>query len=165
MNLLATHLAALVLPATLLLTVALAAIARIDAATLRIPDALSLPLIAAGLLWAALLPGQPLAGHLIGAAAGYVSLALIGEVYFRKTGTEGLGLGDAKLYAAAGAWLGWQALPPVLLIAATAGLIAALTRSRHPDASRALAFGPWLALGFWLVWLWQILAPLAWDGF
>ena len=161
MNILLAHPTALALLATALLSGALVAIARIDAATLRIPDALSLPLIAVGLLWAALLPPPAFLHHLIGAATGYLSLALIGEAYFRKTGAEGLGLGDAKLFAAAGAWLGWQALPQVLLIAATCGLIFAVIRRRHPEQPRALAFGPWLALGFWLVWVWQNLWPLA----
>lgn len=146
--------------ATALLSALLLAIARIDAATLRIPDRLSLPLIGLGLLWAALQAPPVWPQHLIGAATGFLTLALIGEVYFRRTGREGLGLGDAKLFGAAGAWLGWQALPHVLLIAACAGLIFALRGKSRPDTPPALAFGPWLALGFWLIWLWQTLLPL-----
>lgn len=147
--------------ATLGLTACLAAIAWIDARSLRIPDRLSLPLIGLGLCWAALQPDAPVVPHLIGAALGYGVLAIIGSAYFRRTGTEGLGLGDAKLFAAAGAWLGWQALPQVLLIAATTGLIFALIRkSQGASGPAQMAFGPWLALGIWLVWIWQEVLPL-----
>lgn len=135
--------------AGLVLTLALLRIARVDQATLRIPDAISLPLAAIGLGLAALSPPPALADRLIGAGAGFLLLALVGEGYFRWKGREGLGLGDAKLFAAAGAWLGWQALPWVLAIAAAAGLIAALVMRR----SGPLAFGPWLALGFWVMWM------------
>lgn len=142
--------------ATVILTVLLAAIGWIDARTLRIPDMLSLPLVGLGFGWSALRPDLWVPGHLIGAVAGYSALALIGEVYFRRRGIEGLGLGDAKLFAAAGAWLGWQALPQVLLIAALSGLVFAMVRraSGGPKAAQ-MAFGPWLALGFWLVWMGQ----------
>ena len=66
---------------------------------------------------------------------------------------EGLGLGDAKLFAASGAWLGWQGLPPVLLIAALGGLGQAMLRAA-PQRHRPLAFGPWIAVGFFSLWLW-----------
>ena len=62
---------------------------------------------------------------------------------------EGLGLGDAKLFAASGTWLGLPLLPYVLLIAALGGLAWALIAR----AQGRLAFGPWIALGFWCVWL------------
>lgn len=136
--------------ATLGLLAALAAIAVIDLRSLRIPDALSLPLVAAGLAVAPALRGGATADHLIGAAAGFALFAVIGEVHFRRRGVEGLGLGDAKLFAAAGAWLGWQALPWVLLVAALGGLAFALAAGR----GRPVAFGPWLALGIAATWLW-----------
>ena len=130
-----------------ILTLALAAIALIDARSQRIPDRLSLPLIAAGLGWSAL-AGQPLVAHAIGAAAGYAALAGFGWLHFRLRRQEGLGLGDAKLFAAGGAWLGWQPLPLVLLVAAIGGLGYALVTAR-----RRIAFGPWLAVAIWLVWM------------
>lgn len=139
---------------TVALALILGAIALIDLRSLRIPDRLSLPLVAGGLAVALWLPLQPFHHHLIGAAAGFASLAAIGGWYHRRTGTEGLGLGDAKLFAAAGAWLGWQALPSVLLIAALGGLAHAATSGAR-DRKAAIAFGPWLALGFWIVWLWK----------
>ncbi len=143
--------------AALLLTVWLAVLAWVDARTFRIPDLLSFPLIGLGLLWSATQPATAFWSAVIGAACGYAILALIGAYYFRRHGTEGLGLGDAKLFAAAGAWLGWQGLPPVLLIAATSGLAFALLRPATGD--RRIAFGPWLALGLWVVWLGWIVLP------
>lgn len=139
---------------TAALTVVLAVIAVIDARTRRIPDLISLPLIAAGLAVAYWLPLLPIQHHLIGAAVGYALFAAIGAWYFWRTGTDGLGLGDAKLFAAAGAWLGWQALPMVLLIAALGGLAFSVLRGRT-GRHASLAFGPWLALAFWAVWLWE----------
>jgi leader peptidase (prepilin peptidase)/N-methyltransferase len=131
---------------------ALLAIAVVDFRTYRIPDWLSLPLLAAGLAWTAVAEPDRWPAHAIGAAAGYAVLALFGELYFRLRGREGLGLGDAKLFAAGGAWLGWQALPAVLAAAAVAGLVFALA-TRRRDRHAQIAFGPWLALGIWVVWL------------
>lgn len=129
----------------------LVAIVVIDVRTYRIPDWLSLPLVAAGLAWSAL--NRPdWTAHLVGAAVGYASLAAFGALYYRLRGREGLGLGDAKLFAAAGAWLGWQSLPTVLAVSAVSGLVFALATSRRRPAA-PIAFGPWLALGIWLGWL------------
>ncbi len=139
---------------TTVLTAALGAIAIVDMRSLRIPDLLSLPLIAAGIAAAVWLQRVPVHHHLIGAAAGFAVFAAIGSWYFARTGIDGLGLGDAKLFAAAGAWLGWQALPMVLLIAALCGLAFAVLTGAHRRGA-ALAFGPWLALGFWSVWIWE----------
>ena len=137
----------------LALAAVLAAVAVIDLRERRIPDALSLPLLAAGLLWAAVEGDRPWSGHALGAAGGFGVLAAFGAAYFRVRGREGLGLGDAKLFGAAGAWLGWSALPVVLLIAAVTGLIfGVLIRSVRSDSQ--LAFGPWLATGFLATWLW-----------
>ena len=140
--------------ATLALTVLLVAIAKADLRTLRIPDPLNAALILTGLGLAAM--GPRLADHGIGAAVGYALFWGIGETYFRRTGREGLGLGDAKLFAGAGAWLGWQALPFVLLIAALGGLAAALLQRRRGGAAE-VAFGPWLAAGLWVLWMRAVL--------
>lgn len=137
--------------ASVVLCVGLTAVAAIDLRTYRIPDWLSLPMIVSGLAWA-VFSGAPPASHVAGAAVGYASLALFGAVYFRRFGRDGLGLGDAKLFAAGGAWLGWQALPFVLLVASVGGLIFALAARRGRVEPR-IAFGPWLALGIWLGWL------------
>ena len=111
---------------TVCLTLTLAAISVIDLRTRRIPDALSLPLIIAGLSLAVILPQVYAADYFIGAIGAFALFAGMGESYFRLRGVDGLGLGDAKLFAAAGAWLGWQNLPMVLLIATTGGLLQVL---------------------------------------
>lgn len=139
----------------------LLAISVIDMRTRRIPDILSLPLIGAGLVRAGLAvqhgaPASLLTDSIIGAAAGYLVFAAIGAIFFRLRGQEGLGLGDAKLLAAAGAWLGWQMLPSVVLVAALGGLAqVALAGRLWPAgaADRSLAFGPWLAVAFFGLWL------------
>lgn len=142
---------------TLALMLTLLLITLADLRSFRIPDILSLPLIATGLVLAWVLPdlgGQAtgLSDHLIGASAAFLLFAVLGEVVYRRTGQEALGLGDAKLFGAAGAWLGWQALPLVLLIASLGGLGYALIVRRNTGGS-AIAFGPWIALGFLVVWL------------
>lgn len=131
-------------------------IAVIDLKTLRIPDLLSLPLIALGLAVAAFGPADVFAGKLIGAGVGYLVLAGLGAAYFRLRGQDGLGLGDAKLFAAAGAWLGWQSLPVVLALASVGGLCWALT---HPQRDQ-IAFGPWIALAFWVCLQVQMFGPV-----
>lgn len=138
-------------PGGALLGAMLLAIAVVDVRTFRIPDWLSLPLIAAGLARTAFLAPERLPAHALGAAAGYAALALFGALYFRLRGRDGLGLGDAKLFAGGGAWLGWQPLPAVLAVAAVAGLAFALATGLGRGAR--IAFGPWLALSIWLAWL------------
>lgn len=129
-------------------------LALIDLRTFRLPDALTLPLLVAGLALAAvrLPPGlilpDPL-DALVGAAAGFLVLAGIRWLYARTRGVEGLGLGDAKLAAAAGAWLGWAALPWLLLFAASTALVVALIVHRRLRGDLAVPFGPALALAFW----------------
>ncbi len=124
----------------------------IDAICLRLPDALTLPLIVAGLSEAAWLEPDMLAGRVIGAVAGYAGFRALAWTYRRLRGREGLGQGDAKLLAAGGAWVGGLLLPDVLLGAALAGLVWALRRG-WPDAGERVPFGPFLAGGIWLVWL------------
>lgn len=105
-------------------------------------------------LW---LPDQPWRAHAIGAVVGYCLLRGIAWGYHHWRGIDGLGLGDAKLLAAAGAWLGWEALPSVILIASLSALLVALGLhlARRPlTLTSKLPFGPALALGFWCVWGW-----------
>ena len=134
---------------------ALSVLACIDVLALRLPDIFTLPLTAAGLLAAVWLPDRPIVDHLAGAAAGYGVMALLEWGYRRVRGRPGLGLGDAKLAAAAGAWLGWQALPSVLLIACAGGLVWALAAavSRKGGRQGPIPFGAPLCLAIWLVWL------------
>ena len=137
----------------------LLALAWIDARTMILPDALTLPLIPAGLAATAWLDQTALVEHAIGAISGYAAFQAIAMLYRRIRGREGLGGGDAKLLAVAGAWLGLSALPWVVLLAATFGLtIAAVMRYRgHAvDATTVLPFGPFLVLAIWVVRIGQI---------
>ncbi len=130
---------------------ALAWAVMIDIDRYRLPDLLTLPMIAGGLGYTTLMRGDRLLDHVIGAAAGYLSLVIVAEAYRRLRGIDGLGRGDAKLLGAAGAWLGWAALPSVIFLAATAGLVFAIGRilARRQTATEAIAFGPFIAAGLW----------------
>ncbi len=134
---------------------ALLALAAIDFQHLVLPDALTLPLIPAGLVVAYLQEPAELMTHVIGALAGYLSFLLIREFYFRLRAREGLGLGDAKLLAACGAWAAWQSLPSIILVAAATGLAAALIGrlfGRPLSLSDRMPFGTFLCFALWLNW-------------
>jgi len=121
----------------------------IDLREFRLPDSGTLPLILAGLGLGAWRVGGLPADHIIGALVGYGLFAMIGAVCYRATGRDALGLGDAKLLAAAGAWLGWSALPTVVLFAAVTGLVFAALRA---GSTEAIPFGPALGLSIVLHW-------------
>jgi len=134
----------------------LLALAATDIREGLLPDALTLPLAAAGLALAAIATPDELTERGLGAVAGYAVLAATREIYRRLRRRDGLGLGDAKLLAAGGAWLGWEALPSVLLLACvvTLGwvLLAGWWRG-NLALDRRIPFGPGLCLGIWLIWL------------
>ncbi|PLZ00053.1 prepilin peptidase [Burkholderia sp. WAC0059] len=129
------------------LAAALLALAAIDATSKLLPDALTLPLLWAGLLVnrAALFASPNSA--VIGAAAGYLALWAGARAFRYCCGREGLGQGDFKLLAALGAWFGWRALPHIVFVATSAGaavgLAVMLIRPKRRDAM--LPFGPFLA--------------------
>ena len=129
---------------------ALVALAGIDWDTTLLPDDLTLPLLWAGLIVAALgLTGVTVADAVWGAAAGYLALWAVYWAFRLVTGKEGMGYGDFKLFAALGAWFGWQGLLPVILLAAVAGIVVglALKAARRLRAGGMVPFGPFLALG------------------
>ena len=131
-------------------------LAAIDWRVQMLPDVMTLPLLAAGLSAAFFFARETWLDHLIGAAAGFLSLALVAQIYRRLRGREGLGLGDAKLLAALGAWVAWEGLPTVLLWGSLLGLLFALGRAVAGGSIRLtdrLPFGVFLAGGGWLVWL------------
>jgi leader peptidase (prepilin peptidase)/N-methyltransferase len=129
----------------------LLALALADARHMMLPDPLVLALGALGIVLATLRAGALPADALLGASLGYAMLATALLGYRHLRGRAGLGWGDAKLLAAGGAWVGWQGLPSVLLVATLATLAVAAWRGL--DGARAIPFGPGLALGIWLVWL------------
>lgn len=136
---------------TTLLTLILARLVWVDVHSFRLPDTMTLPLIAAGVMLSAVTEMTEFWMSVTGGIAGYALFWLVGTVYFRRTGVDALGLGDAKLFAASGTWLGILSLPLVLLISSVSGLLFALIMQKN--LQQRLAFGPWLALGFWIVWI------------
>jgi leader peptidase (prepilin peptidase)/N-methyltransferase len=139
----------------------LVTLALLDLDHFWLPDALTLPLAIFGLAFglAGLAPAP--ADHAIGAVVGFLLLAVIGWAYRRLRGREGLGQGDAKLLGAIGAWLGWRALPWVLLAACAIGLgwcLVRMVRGRSVTLTDRLPLGALLACAAWLLWL---LAPIA----
>lgn len=143
------------LPLTLLLSTSLVTLAIIDSICLRLPDALTLPLMAAGLVLKVRQPDTMLE-HAIAAIIAYGSLSSLAWAYRKLRHRDGLGIGDAKLLAGAATWLGWQPLPLIILTASCCALIqvAALRLVTHrPIADVPVPLGPSLCLGFWLYWL------------
>ena len=134
----------------------LLALGWIDLRRWLLPDVLTLPLVVAGLLAAAILDPDQLTDRSLGAALGYLGFRLIASVYRALRGREGLGQGDAKLLAASGAWVGASALPQVILVAAVSALLAAACMrlaGMRLAAHSALPFGPFLGLATWLIWV------------
>ncbi|GAA0528365.1 hypothetical protein GCM10008941_04670 [Rhizomicrobium palustre] len=122
---------------------------------LRLPNAVTLPLLAAGIAMSLLDLPPSLADRIIGGCIGYLTIAMIAHIHRKLSGREGIGLGDAKLLAAAGAWLGWTGLPSVVLLASVGGLIWAAVRFLldRNTLSAPIPFGVPLTAAFWLVWL------------
>lgn len=125
------------------------ALAAIDWDTTLLPDDLTLPLVWGGLCSAALSwSGTALPDALWGAVAGYLSLWLVYWSFKLATGKEGMGYGDFKLYAALGAWFGWQALIPIILMASIIGAIIGIGMKLSSGLREGgyVPFGPFLAL-------------------
>lgn len=127
----------------------LLSLSMIDWDTTLLPDDMTLPLLWAGLLLAALkVTNISLESATWGAAAGYFSLWLIYWIFKLVTGKEGMGYGDFKLFAALGAWFGWQALIPIILMASVIGAVIgiALKFSSKLREGGYIPFGPFLGL-------------------
>lgn len=128
---------------------ALLALALIDWDTTLLPDDITLPLLWAGLVAAALQwnPSVSLTGAMWGAVAGYMSLWLVYWAFKLVTGKEGMGYGDFKLFAALGAWFGWPALVPMILMASVIGALIgiAIKFSSGLREGGYVPFGPFLA--------------------
>lgn len=146
------------LAVSLLLVLQLAMLAGIDLVLQRLPNELNLALLVSGLVATAALAPADLPWHAVGAISGYASFRLVALAYRTVRGRDGLGGGDAKLLAASGAWVGLAALPSVLLIACGTALASVIASRRLRASTDRIAFGPFLALGCWLTWLYGSLS-------
>jgi leader peptidase (prepilin peptidase)/N-methyltransferase len=144
----------------------LLALALIDWDTTVLPDSLTLPLLWAGLVAAAFGWTIPLPAALWGAIAGYLSLWSVYWLFKLTTGKEGMGYGDFKLLAALGAWLGWQMIVPMLLLASVIGAAVgiAMKLAATLREGRYVPFGPFLAGAGMVVMLAGAPAVLDWIG-
>ncbi len=127
---------------------ALLTLALIDWDTTLLPDDITLPLLWAGLIAAALQwTPTPLSASLWGAVAGYMSLWTIYWAFRLLTGKEGMGFGDFKLFAGLGAWFGWQALVPIILMASVIGALVGIAMKINSQLREGgyVPFGPFLA--------------------
>lgn len=155
--------------AAMSLTWSLIALSAIDIDHQLLPDAITLPLLWAGLtisLFPVFIDSQ---ASISGALAGYLCLWVIYHLFKLVTGKEGMGYGDFKLLAALGAWMGWGALPIVVLLSSVVGAIAGITMIvvRGRDRQVPIPFGPYLAAAGWLTLLWGTHisdAYLRWAG-
>jgi leader peptidase (prepilin peptidase)/N-methyltransferase len=153
----------------LVLTWALVALSVIDFDHQILPDVITLPLMWLGLvlsLFGAFVSPET---SIIGAAAGYLSLWSVYHLFRLLTGKEGMGYGDFKLLAVFGAWLGWTALPVIILLSSLVGAVVgiALILARGRDRNIPIPFGPYLAAAGFLALLWRddlIALYLSWAG-
>jgi len=143
------------------LALVMLAISVIDARQFIVPDTLTATALALALVNAGIQDSQTALAGLEAAvwrgvvlAAGFLAMR---AAYFGIRGRQGLGLGDVKLAAVAGAWLEWTTIPIAIEIAALAALAAVairqLARGRPLRAIDRLPFGLFLAPAIWLGWL------------
>ena len=133
----------------------LVALTFIDLEHKLLPDLLTLPLIWLGLVVNSFGLFSTLEDALWGAIAGYMSLWLVYWVFRLVTGKHGMGYGDFKLLAALGAWLGWEALPIIVLISALIGIVVSLiVRMKTTPIDPQIPLGPFLSMGGCIYLLW-----------
>ena len=156
----------LALAGSLVLFWALLAASVIDFDTQLLPDRITLPLLWLGLL--ANVEGifAPLESAVLGAVAGYLALWLVYWAFKLATGKEGMGYGDFKLLGALGAWLGWQLLPVIVLVAACTGSVLGIVSMAVSGRGREMRipFGPFLAVGGFIALLWGRQLTAWWLG-
>lgn len=133
----------------------LLALAATDLKYFLLPDFVTFPTIAAGLVTTWSFAPHALLPNALAAAGSYASVVAIRYLYRLLRGREGIGLGDAKLLAASGAWVSWGGLSSVILLGALTALAYALWNKRLSaiSATERIPFGAFLALGTWIVWL------------
>jgi len=133
----------------------------IDLETFLLPNALTLPGIVVGLLFAFFTDN--LINTMIGAVAGYTIFWLVAWVFYRITGKQGMGQGDFKLLAMLGAFMGWQALPFIIFISSLTGAIlgSVILLLSKKGLRTEIPYGPYLAAAG-LVWLFWGSSILVW---
>jgi leader peptidase (prepilin peptidase) / N-methyltransferase len=145
--------------AAIVFTWLLIALTMIDFDTQFLPDALTYPLLWLGLLVSLSHPvwadgADPVIPRdaILGAAIGYLSLWSFYWIFKLLTGKEGMGYGDFKLFAALGAWMGWQMLLPIIIFSSCVGAVLgiAMILRRRAGRETQIAFGPYLAIAGWL---------------
>jgi|SRR5215469_544111 len=150
----------------LFLTWGLVVLSGIDLEKQLLPDAVNLPLLWLGLLFNTRHVYTDLTSAVWGAAAGYLSLWVVYHLFKLATGKEGMGFGDFKLFALLGAWMGWQQLPVIILLAAGVGAttgLALIGLKRHAQGT-PIPFGPFLAAAGWVTLLWGHTLTTAYLG-
>ena len=140
----------------MLFTWALIALTLIDIDHQLLPDDITLPLLWLGLLFNLGGTYVSLQDAVLGAMAGYLLLWSVYWLFRLLTGKEGMGFGDFKLLAALGAWLGWQALPLIILLSSLVGAVVgvALMVIKRRGREIPIPFGPYLAMAGWIALLW-----------
>jgi leader peptidase (prepilin peptidase)/N-methyltransferase len=140
----------------LLLTWALVALSAIDFDTQYLPDSITLPFLWLGLAFNVAGTYTTTQASVIGAIAGYLALWSVYHLFRLVTGKEGMGYGDFKLLALFGAWLGWTAVPLIVLLSSFVGAVIgiALIGLRGHDKNIPIPFGPYLAIAGWIALMW-----------
>jgi leader peptidase (prepilin peptidase)/N-methyltransferase len=140
----------------LVLTWGLICLTLIDVDHMLLPDQITLPLLWLGLLININGAIVPLQDAIVGAVAGYMSLFSIFWLFKLITGKDGMGHGDFKLVALFGAWIGWQLLPLLILMASAVGAVIGISLMvfKNHQREQAIPFGPYLAVAGWITLLW-----------
>ena len=140
----------------LVLTWGLISLTLIDFDHMLLPDQIVMPLLWLGLLININETFVPLSDAVIGAAVGYMSLFSVFWLFKLLTGKEGMGHGDFKLFALFGAWIGWQLLPILILMASVVGAFVGISLMifKNHQREQAIPFGPYLAVAGWITILW-----------
>lgn len=148
----------------LILTWGLVALTMIDFDHMLLPDQIVLPLLWLGLMVNLSNGLVPIEDAVIGAIAGYTSLFSIFWLFKLATGKEGMGFGDFKLFALFGAWIGWQLLPLLILMASVVGAVIGISLMifKNHQKGQAIPFGPYLAIAGWITLLW---GDLIWSWY
>ena len=140
----------------LILTWSLVSMSVIDIHKQILPDDITLPILWLGLLISIYSIFTDPVSSIIGAAAGYMILWCIYQLFKLLTGKEGMGFGDFKLLALFGAWFGWELLPLVIILSSATGAIIGILMivvKKH-EKSTPIPFGPYLAIAGWISMMW-----------